>query len=235
MSALAGLIKRIGIFMIAAQAVIHFTPGQKYEKYVKLLVGMMILLQFAAPLHGIFQEAGTDWDIKLSEMARTLETASSFDETAGSVSVMESVMKSLENEIKSRLNSEISEEYIISNVQVSLKTPDESGESPAGTKQYELEKIRVAVYRRTASAGRMDENAGNTGNAVEKVQIGKISVCSAKDSEERAFGDADGNGGPLREEKEETAEQLRERFCAVLGMDREKMEVSVYGTNEKAD
>ena len=54
MSALIELIKRIGIFMIAAQAVLHFTPGQKYEKYIKLIVGMMVLLQFVTTLRDNF-------------------------------------------------------------------------------------------------------------------------------------------------------------------------------------
>lgn len=43
------------------------------------------------------------------------------------------------------------------------------------------------------------------------------------------------SGSPHMEGTEETAEQLRKRFCGVLGMDEEKMEVSVYGTNEKTD
>ena len=37
MNELVETIKKIGIFMIAAQAVLHFAPGQKYEKYIKLI------------------------------------------------------------------------------------------------------------------------------------------------------------------------------------------------------
>lgn len=36
-------IKEIGVFMIAAQAVIHFSPGRQYEKYIKLVSSVIIL------------------------------------------------------------------------------------------------------------------------------------------------------------------------------------------------
>lgn len=241
MSALVELIKRIGIFMIAAQAVIHFTPGQKYEKYIKLIVGMMILLQFVMPLRSILSGAEIDWGAQLTDMERMLETGGMTDETAGSLSVAEAVMSSLESEIKSRLSNEISgENYVISNVQVSMKVIDggisagmDSGrtdsdwQSGTGTRQYELEKVRVAVYRRSGfTDSQMSENAGSP---IEKVQIEKIDVGGAAATEEAA-----GTEG-IEETAEETAEQLRERFCGILGMDMEKMEVRVYETNEKTD
>ncbi len=34
---------------------------------------------------------------------------------------------------------------------------------------------------------------------------------------------------------EELTLRLRERFCIVLGMDEEDLEVSIYGTDEKTD
>ena len=42
-------IRQIGIFMIVAQTVIHFAAGQKYEKYLKIIAGVIILLQFISP------------------------------------------------------------------------------------------------------------------------------------------------------------------------------------------
>ena len=51
MGVLVDVIKKIGIFMLAAQAVIHFAPGQKYEKYIKLIVGILILVQFIIPIN----------------------------------------------------------------------------------------------------------------------------------------------------------------------------------------
>lgn len=41
---------RVGIFMICAQAVIHFRPRESYEKYLKLLVSVMVLIQLFLPV-----------------------------------------------------------------------------------------------------------------------------------------------------------------------------------------
>lgn len=49
---------RVGIFMICAQAIIHFRPNGSYEKYLKLLVGVMVLMQLFAPLAGFLSGGG---------------------------------------------------------------------------------------------------------------------------------------------------------------------------------
>lgn len=41
---------RVGIFMICAQAILHFCPKSAYEKYLKLLVGVSVLLQLFLPV-----------------------------------------------------------------------------------------------------------------------------------------------------------------------------------------
>lgn len=47
---LLGSIRQIGIFMICAQALIYFKPKGSYEKYMKLLVSAMILVQILSPV-----------------------------------------------------------------------------------------------------------------------------------------------------------------------------------------
>lgn len=49
-SALFQAICRTGIFMICAQAITHFRPQESYEKYLKLLVSIMVLIQIFIPL-----------------------------------------------------------------------------------------------------------------------------------------------------------------------------------------
>lgn len=256
MSTLVESVKRIGIFMIAAQTVIHFAPGQKYEKYIKLLVGMMILLQFVMPLHDISGRAEIDWSAEMADMEKLFEvddmavmTGGMNDGTAAQPALAESVINSLEDEIKSKLNIEMAEEgYVVSGVQVSMKSIGE-----AGSREYMLEKVRVVVYRRTVSAdGREDENAGSAGNGrseageetgeteIEKVKVEKISIGGISDGERaqdngQTAVDSKESDDPYEEDTEEMVKRLRARFCSVLGVDEEKMEVSVYGTNEKAD
>ncbi len=49
---------RVGIFMICARAVIHFRPQEAYEKYLKLLVSVMVLVQLFLPLGGFLLSGG---------------------------------------------------------------------------------------------------------------------------------------------------------------------------------
>ena len=108
MNELVTLIKRIGIFMIAAQAVLHFAPGQKYEKYIKLIISILILLQFVTPLDGIISRTETDWSGKLAEMEALFGEEGLTGENKTVSTAADVMVESLENEIKSRLNDEIS-------------------------------------------------------------------------------------------------------------------------------
>lgn len=42
--------------MICARAIVHFRPREAYEKYLKLIVSVMILLQLFLPLGGLLTE-----------------------------------------------------------------------------------------------------------------------------------------------------------------------------------
>lgn len=46
-------IGRIGIFIICAQVLIHLRPNASYEKYFKMLVSAMILIQLLMPICGL--------------------------------------------------------------------------------------------------------------------------------------------------------------------------------------
>ena len=65
---------RIGIFMICAQAVVHFRPKEAYEKYLKLLVSVMILIQLFLPIGSLFLGGGRqDAARQLEAFGRELE------------------------------------------------------------------------------------------------------------------------------------------------------------------
>lgn len=51
---------RIGIFMICAQAILHFRPEESYEKYLKLLVSVMILIQLFLPVGRFLFHGGSE-------------------------------------------------------------------------------------------------------------------------------------------------------------------------------
>ena len=65
---------RIGIFMICAQAIVHFRPEGTYEKYLKLLVGSMILIQLFLPIGRLlFRGDGQELILKSEEFVKELE------------------------------------------------------------------------------------------------------------------------------------------------------------------
>ena len=53
-NALFRAICKVGIFVICAQAVVHFRPREAYEKYLKLLVGIMVMIQLFLPIAAFF-------------------------------------------------------------------------------------------------------------------------------------------------------------------------------------
>ena len=44
------LIGQVGIFLICAQTMVHFRPRESYEKYLKLLLSVMLLIQMLQPV-----------------------------------------------------------------------------------------------------------------------------------------------------------------------------------------
>ena len=57
------VIGQVGIFLICAQTLIHFRPRESYEKYLKLLLSVMLLIQLLQPLLTVLggdEIAGTD-------------------------------------------------------------------------------------------------------------------------------------------------------------------------------
>lgn len=224
MNALVDLIKKIGIFMIAAQAVIHFAPDIKYAKYMKLIVGILVLLQFLSPVYKIVSGMEVDWSAQLSDMEQEFDVYGVSENLSDSYSVSEAVTKSMEQEIKYRLKDYISgidseKNYVVTNVIIELEKSDMNSEN---TSEYTISRIKVVVWER--SEGDADEgnvsDADSTGDEnnierIEKIQVDKIGITQS-----------------ASEEKEnETTDNLRSKFCSVLGMEEKYMEVVVYGTN----
>lgn len=67
-------IKQVGIFIICAQAIMHFKQNESYDKYLKMLVSMMILVQILTPMFSIFQDVSMDdFSDKISMYTKELE------------------------------------------------------------------------------------------------------------------------------------------------------------------
>lgn len=82
--ALLGSIRQMGVFMICAQALIYFKPKGSYEKYLKLLVSAMILVQLLGPVQALLSGSGGQ---SLEE--RIAFYTSSFEQGLGEVAMEE--------------------------------------------------------------------------------------------------------------------------------------------------
>lgn len=69
-------LKNIGVFILCAQCLMHFTAGKAYEKYVKLLIGIMVLAQFTVQARAVFLGADNAglWE-EIERFQRELESA----------------------------------------------------------------------------------------------------------------------------------------------------------------
>ncbi|MDE5939349.1 MAG: stage III sporulation protein AF [Lachnospiraceae bacterium] len=111
-------VREIGIFMIAAQAAIHFAPGKQYERYIKSVSGMIILLLFLKP---VLQLAGDVWEEPqiLLEKWEEFTDMLDFSEGVQTEGVTGEVVSRMAAEIKERLNRELQEDtYFVSRVSV---------------------------------------------------------------------------------------------------------------------
>ncbi len=50
-------IKNVGIFIVCAQAIVHFRPKASYEKYIKVLVSIIVLVMLIAPCFQLLGDA----------------------------------------------------------------------------------------------------------------------------------------------------------------------------------
>ena len=65
---------RLGIFMICVRAIIHFRPNEAYEKYLRLLAGIMIMIQIFLPVGKlILGRGGQEASEILRQFRRELE------------------------------------------------------------------------------------------------------------------------------------------------------------------
>lgn len=100
------IIKRVGIFMVCAQMLLHFKPSESYGKYIRLLMSVMILAQLIAPVMEFF---GRKSDISFEEqilfydevLHQSMEEA---DRTGAEAQAL--LEKMTLEEVKSRINNQ---------------------------------------------------------------------------------------------------------------------------------
>ena len=113
------IIREIGIFIVIAQAVLFFVPGETYVKYVKVIVGIIFILKLSEPVLSLI--TGGEWEAIVEQAIADSEQygfGAHLPETAdGSAKIY----REIEEEIKRRLQEETPEEYEIRKVRLKEK------------------------------------------------------------------------------------------------------------------
>ena len=100
-------VKQIGVFMICAQIILHFKPSAKYEKYLKLLISVMVLVQIIMPMVNLLPGEGS-----ASFLTRVQEIQTEIDKSMEQLEIEnavneENILNTTLEEIKSRINNVI--------------------------------------------------------------------------------------------------------------------------------
>lgn len=150
--------KRIGIFLVCAQSIMHFTAGKSYEKYIKLLIGIMVLGQFIIPVRTLFvgPENAEIWD-SVERFQKEMENVAGEQEIAYGDKGM---AEACEAEIKDRLESiAVKYNYSIKKIQISEAPPGILITAvPADSEKSRIKVDKIVIATDGGEAGK--ENGG---------------------------------------------------------------------------
>ena len=173
------VIKEICIFVIIAQAILFFVPGTSYGKYVRLLVGMMLILRITEPLFGLILSEEKQLEIRerISELEQIIhrQEAELVLEDNGAV-----ISREIEEELKKKLEESEGEYKIVSvsfdgkkeNLTVTLSAEKEQAEEE-GEIRIEPVTVRIGESRDEAREQELKERYGSI-LGVEQEKIGIV-------------------------------------------------------------
>ena len=221
-------IRRIGIFMIAAQTVLHFAAGKQYEKYLKIITGVIVLFQFFSPLAASADDFAARWQSEIEQMEKQVEKQMENQAkkqndvrqaVSGSAEAVEAaVLQQIEEEVKERL-SEVAagNGCAVTSVVVDMKQVDRESDAKAGegNRSWVFRSVKVTVQD-TEQEDLSDTHDGGT------IRIAEITVGHETEND---MGQTAGQN-PGYEAK---SREYRHLFAQTLGMEDDKVEVIYRG------
>lgn len=147
-------VKKIGVFMIFAQVLIHFKPAIKYEKYLKLLISVMVLVQFLNPFIELFSvESANKFYEKVNQLNDTMMNQMRSLEIENKI-IEENILNKNMDKIKDRINKlaskyelkvekiQLENENLSGNIRVFVSNMEEGNE-----KMVEIDAIQVNLQK----------------------------------------------------------------------------------------
>ncbi|MBD5526645.1 MAG: hypothetical protein HDR04_20040 [Lachnospiraceae bacterium] len=175
-------IRQIGIFMIVAQTVLHFAANEQYEKYMKIIAGVIVLLLFIRPFISGSDGLVIKWQEEITHIMEQIEAQSgdfgNVGYEGGSTEAL--VIRQIEEEITRRLN-EVAVGHGCRVVKTAIElTGQEKGDSvtgEVGTGEYVFDRVRVTVRSQSRSGERSAVVTKSSESGVDQVeQTGRSGV-----------------------------------------------------------
>ncbi|MBD5504514.1 MAG: hypothetical protein HDR09_12510 [Lachnospiraceae bacterium] len=182
-------IRQIGIFMIVAQTVMHFAANGQYEKYMKIIAGVIVLLLFIRPFISGADEQVIKWQEEITHIMEQIEAQSgdfsNMGYEGGSTGAL--VIRQIEEEITRRLN-EVAVGHGCRVVKTAIElTGQEKGDSvtgEVGTGEYVFDRVRVTVRSQSRSGERSAVVTKSSESGVDQVeQTGRSGVDEGQSAE----------------------------------------------------
>lgn len=210
-------IRRIGIFMIAAQTVMHFAAGKQYEKYMKIITGIIVLLLFITPFVSSSGISITDWQTELERMEQQIQSNMQTELSYIASPAQTVVLRQIEEEVKERMNEMISEHAcIVTDVEIVLEETYD-GDSEGTERSFAFGSVKVTLRDKATDA---------SGNTLQSgtIRIDEITVGHEPQPREDAVSRE--KQGLSRDEE---IDEYRQLFAQILGIAADKVEVIYHG------
>lgn len=159
MDRLVEILKETAIFMVAAQMLLHFFPGKKFEKYGRMIVALIVLSQLTVPILELSsQEAGLSFWERMDDLEAENEMFSQklndMEEEQGQAA-QKGLLLSVEERIKEEAQEAgVEVETVHSDGQVvTIEVRAAAIGKGAGAKSIEVEKIQLDRQAQHVDAG----------------------------------------------------------------------------------
>lgn len=163
---MVSVVKEICIFMIVAQAVLFFVPGSVYVKYVRVLVGIMMIMGITGPLFGLF--LSEDKKLEIGRRIEALEAGIRSEENVFAVpDSRQDIYRAVEQELKERLETGGGKYHVLDvevakdKVAVTVKEADSGREGDfqdeEGQETIQIEPVRIGEENEREAAGALGQ------------------------------------------------------------------------------
>ena len=210
-------IRHIAVFMIAAQTAIHFAAGKQYEKYMKVITGVIILLMFIGPFLSTSQSLAVNWQTEIERMENQFGDGVGREMPYTANSVELTALRQIEEELKARLNDAISDEDLaVTDVAIDLEKTDGSIDAGAGIKERNWVFGRVKVTLQAEADSSFEDTYDRGAIVIEEINVGH-EFGNEAGQEEQDSG------------RDEKTQEYRHIFAQMLGIAEDRVEVTYRG------